>query len=59
MRADSELVVTSKDDKYFRPDDICTAPDGSVYLSDWYDGGVGGHAYNNPDQGRISAAPGG
>ncbi|HVU87882.1 MAG TPA: PVC-type heme-binding CxxCH protein [Pirellulales bacterium] len=53
MRTDSELIVTSKDDKYFRPDDICTAPDGSVYLSDWYDGGVGGHAYNNPDQGRI------
>ncbi len=53
MRADSELLVTCKDDKYFRPDDICTAPDGSVYVSDWYDGGVGGHAYNNPDQGRI------
>ena len=22
-------------------------------MSDWYDGGVGGHGYNNPDQGRI------
>ena len=53
MRADSEVIVSSKEDKYFRPDDICTAPDGSVYISDWYDGGVGGHAYNNPDQGRI------
>ncbi len=22
-------------------------------MSDWYDGGVGGHAYNDPDRGRI------
>jgi putative membrane-bound dehydrogenase-like protein len=46
-------LITSQDDNYFRPDDICTAPDGSLYIADWYDGGVGGHAYNNPDQGRI------
>src|SRR5665213_727113 len=31
-------------DKWFRPDDICVAPDGAVYISDWYDPGVGGHA---------------
>jgi putative heme-binding domain-containing protein len=24
-----------------------------LYISDWYDGGVGGHAYNDPDRGRI------
>ena len=48
-----KTLITSKDDNYFRPDDICTAPDGSLYIADWYDGGVGGHAYNNPDQGRI------
>ncbi|MBA4015896.1 MAG: hypothetical protein C0483_01775 [Pirellula sp.] len=48
-----ETLITSADDNYFRPDDICTAPDGSLYIADWYDGGVGGHAYNNPDQGRI------
>ncbi|HUY33637.1 MAG TPA: PVC-type heme-binding CxxCH protein [Pirellulales bacterium] len=53
MKGASRVFVTSKDDNYFRPDDICAAPDGSLYLSDWYDGGVGGHAYNNPDQGRI------
>ncbi|HEX3871162.1 MAG TPA: PVC-type heme-binding CxxCH protein, partial [Pirellulales bacterium] len=51
--ATSNVFLTSKDDKYFRPDDICVAPDGSLLVSDWYDGGVGGHAYNNPDQGRI------
>lgn len=46
-------IVTSKGDDYFRPDDICTMPDGSLLVADWYDGGVGGHAYNNPGQGRI------
>ncbi|MBI2826859.1 MAG: c-type cytochrome [Planctomycetia bacterium] len=53
MRAASENILTSQGDDYFRPDDICAAPDGSLYVSDWYDGGVGGHAYNNPNQGRI------
>jgi len=50
---ESRNIVTSKGDDYFRPDDICTAPDGSLFIADWYDGGVGGHAYNNPNQGRI------
>ena len=53
MRATSEVFLSNKGDNYFRPDDICTAPDGRLYVSDWYDGGVGGHGYNNPDQGRI------
>ncbi|MGH7135330.1 MAG: HEAT repeat domain-containing protein, partial [Pirellulales bacterium] len=53
MKGASRVFVSTKGDNYFRPDDICTAPDGSLYLSDWYDGGVGGHAYNDPDRGRI------
>jgi putative membrane-bound dehydrogenase-like protein len=53
MTATSEVFMTSEGDNYFRPDDICAAPDGSLYVSDWYDGGVGGHAYNDPDRGRI------
>jgi putative heme-binding domain-containing protein len=53
MKATSEVFMTSQGDNYFRPDDICAAPDGSLYVSDWYDGGVGGHAYNDPDRGRI------
>jgi putative membrane-bound dehydrogenase-like protein len=48
----NEVFLKCKD-RYFRPDDICVAPDGSLLVSDWYDGGVGGHAYNNPNQGRI------
>lgn len=53
MKGQSRVLITSEGDDYFRPSDICAAPDGSLVLSDWYDGGVGGHAYNNPDQGRI------
>ena len=52
MQATSEAVLTSTD-FYFRPDDVCAGPDGNLYVADWYDGGVGGHAYNNPEQGRI------
>lgn len=50
--AELENIVTNSDN-YFRPVDPCVAPDGSIYVSDWYDGGVGGHAYNDPTRGRI------
>ncbi len=53
MRGASETFLSNEGDDYFRPDDVCTAPDGRLYVADWYDGGVGGHGYNNPDQGRI------
>jgi putative membrane-bound dehydrogenase-like protein len=53
MRATLQNVVTTEGDNYFRPVDVCAAPDGTLYLADWYDGGVGGHAYNDPDRGRI------
>jgi putative heme-binding domain-containing protein len=53
MQATTENVVTTDGDNYFRPDDVCAAPDGSLYVADWYDGGVGGHAYNDPERGRI------
>lgn len=35
-------VLTSQDD-WFRPSDTCVAPDGSLYVADWNDAGVGGH----------------
>ncbi len=53
MQAASHELLTVEGDDYFRPDDICAAPDGSLYVADWYDGGVGGHAYNDPTRGRI------
>lgn len=51
-KSTSEIILTASD-FYFRPDDVCASPEGNLYVADWYDGGVGGHAYNNPEQGRI------
>jgi putative membrane-bound dehydrogenase-like protein len=47
-----EDMVTSTD-TWFRPSDICVAPDGSAYVADWYDPGVGGHAMGDITHGRI------
>jgi len=30
--------------EWFRPSDVCVGPAGEVYVCDWYDPGVGGHA---------------
>ena len=40
-------------DKWFRPSDVCVAPDGSLFVADWYDPGVGGHGMRDLDGGRI------
>jgi putative membrane-bound dehydrogenase-like protein len=47
-----EDMVTSTDN-WFRPSDICVAPDGSVFVADWYDPGVGGHGMGDTTRGRI------
>jgi putative membrane-bound dehydrogenase-like protein len=49
---DREDMVSSTDN-WFRPSDICVAPDGSVFVSDWYDPGVGGHGMGDTTRGRI------
>jgi putative heme-binding domain-containing protein len=41
-------LVTSTD-TWFRPSDVCVAPDGSVYIADWNDPGVGGHDMGDRD----------
>ncbi|MCP9769840.1 hypothetical protein EGI22_18195 [Lacihabitans sp. LS3-19] len=52
------ILDGSKRDKWFRPSDITVAPDGSIFVSDWYDPGVGGHAMGDSLRGRIyRAAP--
>jgi putative membrane-bound dehydrogenase-like protein len=39
---------------WFRPSDVCVGPAGEVYVADWYDPGVGGHAMGDRRaQGRI------
>lgn len=45
-------LVKSRDN-WFRPSDVTVAPDGSLFISDWYDGGVGGHKAADIVQGRI------
>jgi len=40
-------------DQWFRPSDVCVAPDGSLIVADWYDPGVGGHQAGDQTRGRI------
>jgi putative membrane-bound dehydrogenase-like protein len=45
--------MVSSTDNWFRPSDICVAPDGSVFVADWYDPGVGGHGMGDTTRGRV------
>jgi putative heme-binding domain-containing protein len=51
-KVDREDMVTSSD-TWFRPSDVCVAPDGSVFVADWYDPGVGGHGMGDTTRGRV------
>jgi putative membrane-bound dehydrogenase-like protein len=46
-------LLKGERDQWFRPADICVAPDGSLIVADWYDPGVGGHAAGDQLRGRI------
>jgi len=48
-----EAVVDGSSDRWFRPCDVCVAPDGSLLVADWYDPGVGGHGMGDTEKGRI------
>jgi putative membrane-bound dehydrogenase-like protein len=47
------LLDGSRKNNWFRPVDPRVAPDGSLFVSDWYDPGVGGHAQGDVNRGRI------
>jgi putative membrane-bound dehydrogenase-like protein len=51
----AEIVNIMHGDKnqWFRPSDVCIAPDGSLFVADWYDPGVGGHQVGDLGRGRI------
>lgn len=51
--ASIDPLVTGTIDKWFRPADVCVAPDGSLFVTDWYDPGVGGHRQGDTDRGRL------
>lgn len=51
--ASMDNILAGARDKWFRPSDVCVAPDGSLFVADWYDPGVGGHGMGDLDRGRI------
>ncbi|MDX1941340.1 MAG: PQQ-dependent sugar dehydrogenase [Saprospiraceae bacterium] len=46
-------LLEGQTDQWFRPADVAAAPDGSLFVADWYDPGVGGHQAGDVDRGRI------
>ena len=46
-------IVEGVKDQWFRPSDVCVAPDGSLMIADWYDPGVGRHQAGDLNRGRI------
>ncbi|HEV8083972.1 MAG TPA: PVC-type heme-binding CxxCH protein [Chitinophagaceae bacterium] len=52
-KAHIEPILEGTRDQWFRPVDVCAAPDGSIFVADWYDPGVGGHQMVDMNRGRI------
>ncbi|MEX2641391.1 MAG: PVC-type heme-binding CxxCH protein [Balneolales bacterium] len=52
-RAVTEDIMKARDNQWIRPIDVTVAPDGSIFVADWYDPGVGGHQYRAPEKGRV------
>lgn len=46
-------MMVGERDRWFRPADVCVAPDGSLFVTDWYDPGVGGHNMQDMERGRL------
>ncbi|MEP6668024.1 MAG: PVC-type heme-binding CxxCH protein [Chthoniobacter sp.] len=49
----SMVDILTSTDNWYRPADVGIAPDGSLYVADWYDAGVGGHGMADHEAGRI------
>ena len=52
-KADIVNMIVGERDRWFRPADVCVAPDGSLFVTDWYDPGVGGHNMQDMERGRL------
>ena len=52
-KAEINDILNGTRDQWFRPSDVCVAPDGSLIVADWYDPGVGGHRQGDIDKGRL------
>ena len=46
-------LLRGEPDTSFRPADVAVAPDGSLFVADWHDPGVGGHQAADLASGRI------
>lgn len=46
-------IAEGTGDNWFRPSDVSVAPDGSLFIADWYDPGVGGHNIGDFKKGRV------
>ena len=46
-------MMKSLRDRSFRPVDVAVAPDGSIFISDWYDPIIGGLAQRDISRGRL------
>jgi putative membrane-bound dehydrogenase-like protein len=51
--AEMVTILEGTRDNWFRPSDVTVAPDGSIFVADWYDPGVGGHRQGDLDRGRV------
>ena len=51
--AESVDILKGSRDRWFRPADVSVAPDGSLFVTDWYDPGVGGHGMRDLGRGRV------
>jgi putative membrane-bound dehydrogenase-like protein len=51
--ATQEPIIDGAANKWFRPSDVCVAPDGSLIVADWHDSGVGGHGMADIAKGRL------
>ncbi len=52
FRSDYDVLLKGDDD-WFRPVDVSVAADGSLFVCDWYDAGVGGNRFSDQTTGRI------
>ncbi|MDQ3292783.1 MAG: PQQ-dependent sugar dehydrogenase, partial [Bacteroidota bacterium] len=52
-KAEIVNIVKGVKDQWFRPSDVTVAPDGSLFIADWYDPGVGGHQQGETQKGRV------
>jgi hypothetical protein len=46
--------ILSSSESWFRPSDVCVAPDGSLFVADWNDAGVGGHNMADRDAAKMT-----